>query len=195
MNVRSFPLLFLFVMAVTTAPKLAAAPTEPGVYRKWDGEIDEVAVKRAFRADDFQDIQVEPLDIANVTVPERAGESRSATIAALPSLKPAFMDGMQKNLRQRAQGSAPAGRALLIRVHITKADPGTRSPKFGDVKGNAAKLAVRGEVIDRATNLTLIEFKQERWFGVISIGKSSAELLKEAARLIGEDVARLINAY
>lgn len=195
MNVRSFLLLFLSALAIATAPKLAAAPTEPGVYWKWDGEIDEVAVKRSFRADDFQDIQVEPLDIANVAVPERPGESRPATIAALPSLKPAFMDGLQKNLRRRSQGSAPVPRVLLIRVHITKADPGTRSPQFGDVKGNAAKLAVHGEVIDRATNQTLIEFKQERWFGIISIGKSSAELLGEAARLIGADVARLINAY
>ena len=128
-------------------------------------------------------------------VPERKGESRSATIAVFPSLKSAFMDGLQKDLRRRSPASGSAGKVLLIRVHLTKADPGTRFPQFGDFQANAAKLAVSGEVIDPATNLILIEFKQERWSGVISIGKTSAQLLQEAARLIGSDVAHMISEF
>lgn len=182
-------------MALAIAPTVSANSTEPGTYRHWKGEIDHVVVNRSFRADDYQDIQVEPLDITRTVVPERKGESRPATIALLPSLKPAFMDGLQKNLRRRTPASGAAGKVLVIRVHLTKADPGTRSPEFGDVKANAAKLAVSGEVIDPAANLVLIQFTQERWSGVITIGKTSAQLLEDAARMIGVDVAHLISAF
>ncbi|MEO5717378.1 MAG: hypothetical protein ABIR29_02275 [Chthoniobacterales bacterium] len=195
MNARSFCLLLSVVLAIGTTSVLFAAPAEPGTYRNWKGEIDEVVVNRPFRADDYQDIVVEPLDITKVTVPQRKGESRPATIALLPSLKTAFMDGLQKNLRRRTPVSRAAGKALVIRVHLTKADPGTRNPDFGDFQANAAKLAVSGEVIDPASNLVLIQFKQQRWSGVVSIGKTSAQLLEDAARMIGTDVAHLISAY
>ncbi len=194
MNPLRFSLLFSLVMTARTMSLPAAPPMTPGSYRDWNGKIDEVVVKRSFRADDYADIQVAPLDITKVTVPERKGESRAAIEALLPSLKPAFMEGLQKNLRRRTKASA-SGKVLLIRVHLTKADPGTRSPGFGDFKGHAAKLAVRGEVIDRATHRTLIEFKQERWAGLGSITKNAGQLFDEAARAIGADVARLISAF
>ena len=195
MNAQSFSLFLSLAIAVAVAPILSANPTEPGTYRHWNGDIDQVVVNRPFRADDYQDIQVEPLDITRTAVPERTGESRAATIALLPSLKPAFMDGLQKNLRRRPPVSGSARKVFIIRVHLTKADPGTRSPQFGDVQANAAKLAVSGEVIDPATNLVLIEFKQERWAGLVSIGKTSTQLLEEAARMIGTDLAHLISAF
>jgi len=195
MNARNLCRLLSSVMALAIATTLSADPTAPGTYRHWDGEIDQVVVNRAFRADDYQDIHVEPLDITKTAVPDRKGESRPATLALLPSLKPAFMDGLQKNLRRRTPASSAAGKVLVIRVRLTKADPGTRSPEFGDIKANAAKLAVSGEVIDPASNLILIQFQQERWAGVISIGKTSGQLLEEAARMIGTDVAHLISAF
>lgn len=194
-NAQSCSLFLSLAMTVALAPRLSAASTETGTYRNWDGEIDQVVVNRSFRADDYRDIQVEPFDITKTAVPERKGESRPATIALLPSLKAPFMEGLQKNLRRRTPVSGSTGKVLVIRVHLTKADPGTRSPQFGDVKANAAKLAVSGEIIDPASNLVLIEFKQERWAGMISIGKTSAQLLEEAARIIGTDVAHLISAF
>ncbi|HEY2344064.1 MAG TPA: hypothetical protein VGH90_13565 [Chthoniobacteraceae bacterium] len=195
MNALNLFRLFSSVMALAIAPTLSADPTAPGEYRHWDGDIDQVVIYRAFRADDYQEIHVEPLDITKTAVPDRKGESRPATLALLPSLKPAFMEGLQKNLRRRTPTSGAAGKVLVIRVRLTKADPGTRSPEFGDIQANAAKLAVSGEVIDPATNLILIQFQQERWAGVISIGKTSAQLLEEAARTIGTDVGHLISAF
>lgn len=50
-------------------------------------------------------------------------------------------------------------------------------------------------MIDPAANVVLIEFKQERWSGVISVGKTSAQLFEEAARMIGTAVAHLISAF
>lgn len=182
----------MLLLAITG---FAAAPTEPGTYRDWKGEIDEVVVNCAFRADDYQDIQVEPLDVAKVTVLERPGESRAAIEAILPSLKSAFMEGLKKELRPRAPASGAVAKELLIRVRLTKADPGWRSTRFGDFHAKAAKLAVSGEVIDRASNRTLLQFQQERWAGLASVEKNSAQLFEEAARRIGADVALLISAY
>ncbi|MBA3350933.1 MAG: hypothetical protein H0U23_00655 [Blastocatellia bacterium] len=195
MNSRRFSLLLAFVLACPAASILHAAPTQPGTYQKWKGEIDEVVVRIPFRADDFQDIQVEPFDLTRVAVPERQGESGPAVAAGLPALKPAFMEGLQSNLRRRTPASGAPARALVVRIHVVKADPGTRFPAFGDLKANAAKLAVTGELVDPTTNRTLIVFKQERWSGVVTIGKNSSQLLADAARLIGHDVAELISAF
>ena len=49
--------------------------------------------------------------------------------------------------------------------------------------------------MDQTTNRTLIVFKQGRWSGVVRIGKTSSQLLADAARLIGHDVAELISAF
>ncbi|MGI8891733.1 MAG: hypothetical protein ACR2G0_13245 [Chthoniobacterales bacterium] len=195
MNIWRFSLLSLLAIVLAAAPNSSAAPTEPGTYRGWGGEIDCVVINRTFRADDYQDIVVEPLDITKVAVPERKGESPAEVFAVLPSLKPAFLVSLQKNLRRRTPMPGATGKALIIRVRVTKADPGTRSPKFGDVKANAAKLEVSGEVIDPATSLILVQFTQERWSGLITIGKTSGQLLRDAAGLIGEDVGHLISAF
>src|ERR1041385_2503944 len=106
MNARNLFRLCSSVMALAIAPTLSADPTAPGTYRHWDGDIDQVVIISAFRADDYQDIHVEPLDITKTAVPDRKGESRPATLALLPSLKPAFMDGLQKNLRRRSPASS-----------------------------------------------------------------------------------------
>lgn len=195
MNSRRFSLLLWFVLACPGASILQAAPIQPGSYQKWKGEIDEVVVRVPFRADDFQDIQVEPFDLTRVAVPERQGESGPAVAAGLPALKPAFMEGLQTNLRRRTPASGAHARALVVRIHVVKADPGTRFPAFGDLQANAAKLAVRGELVDATTNRTLVAFKQERWSGVVRIGKTSSQLLADAARLLGHDVAELVSAF
>ncbi len=196
MNPRLFSLLLLwFVLVYPAASFLHAAPTQPGTYQKWNGEIDEVIVRVPFRADDFRDILVEPFDLTRVAVPERQGESGKAVAAGLPALKPAFMEELQSNLRRRTPASGAPARALVVRIHVVKADPGTRFPAFGDLQANSAKLAVRGELVDRTTNRTLLLFKQERWSGVVTIGKNSNQLLADAARLIGHDVAELISAF
>lgn len=192
MSLRRFFSPWLFLLASVST--LSASPG-PGIYSHWKGEIDSVVVHHSFRADDFQDIVVEPLDVSQVVIPERSGESPSAIAALLASLKPAFLEGMQKNLRHRTITPGHAPKSLVIRIHLLKADPGTRNPKFGDLKSNAAKLAVRGEVVDPATGVALLEFKQERWSGVVTIGKNSGELLQDAAKLIGHDIADLISAF
>src|SRR6476660_9779279 len=81
MNARNLCRLLSSVMALAITTTLSADPTAPGTYRHWDGEIDQVVVNRAFRADDYQDIHVEPLDITKTAVPDRKGESRPATLA------------------------------------------------------------------------------------------------------------------
>ncbi|MEO7165835.1 MAG: hypothetical protein ABI787_03000 [Spartobacteria bacterium] len=195
MNSRRISFLLWFVLACPAASIIHAAPTQPGIYQKWNGEIDEVTVRAPFRADDFQDILVEPFDLTKVAVPQRQGESGPAVAAGLTSLKPAFMEELRQNLRRRTPPSGAPARALVVRIHVVKADPGTRFPAFGDLQANSARLTVRGELVDRATNRTLVAFKHTRWSGVVTIGKNSSQLLADSARLIGHDVAELISAF
>lgn len=195
MNACRLFLLSSLVIVLFLAPTSSAALTEPATYRNWDGDVDWVIVNRAFRADDYQEIIVEPLDLSKVVVPEGKGENPAAILALLPSLKPAFLKGMQENLRRREPLSGAPQKALVIRVRLTKADPGTRAPAFGDIKANAAKLEVSGDVIDLASGTVFVSFQQERWSGLITIGKNSGQLLQDAAALIGADIGRLISSF
>ena len=193
MNTRNRSLFLSIAIAVLTVPILNATPA-PGAYWKWRGEIDQVLVNQTFRADDYRGIEMAALDVSDAKVPVRGGESQSAVLDFLPSLKPAFMSGLQKTLQRDAPDSKTGGDLLLVRMRVTKADPGTRIPQFWNMKDSAARLAVTGEVIDPATNQTLLAFRQERWVGMMETGQSSEELLKRVAQMIGADLARLISS-
>ncbi len=192
----------LSLAAVVLLPSLGAAPapTSPGNYRDWKGDIDEVSILQTFRADDYRDILVESFESKGVELPDKTDNTYKAVSSALESIKPAFMEGLQKKLRAKtplaAEGRKPAGNALLIRVRLTKVDPGSQAARyFGGFGAGAVKIAMVGEVIDAHSHRTLVKFTQERRSAFGAFGGGYGELFARTARQIGGDVATLINAF
>jgi uncharacterized protein DUF4410 len=204
MIARNFA-LFCFVLGSLTLalPENARAAskgtTTPGTYRNWNGDLDEVTIVQPFRLDTYNDIAVESFDVAGVTLPNPKENTYEAVRSALSSIKPAFIQGLLQNLRQKpGAANMPRGKGetLVIRARLLKVDPGSQAARYFIRFGaGAVKVEMLGEVIDARSKKTLIRFRQERRSGVGAFGGSYSELFARTARQIGGDVADLLNAF
>jgi uncharacterized protein DUF4410 len=204
MIARNFA-LFCFLPGVLTVALLADAAvasketTMPGMYRNWNGDIDEVTIVQPFRLDTYNNIAVESFDIAGVTLPNPKDNTYEAVRSALSLTKPAFIEGFQENLRRKTGGANAArgkGQTLVIRARLTKLDPGSQAARYwGGFGAGAVKIEMTGEVVDAPSRKILIRFKQERRSGFGAFGGGYGELFTRTARQIGGDIADLLNAF
>ena len=197
--------LFCFLPGVLTLALLVDAgaaskgTTMPGAYRNWNGDIDEVTILQPFHLDTYNDIAVESFDITRVALPNPKENTYEAVRSALSSLKPAFLEGFQKNLRRKPGGANPVrgkGQTLVLLVRLTKLDPGSQAARyFGGFGAGAVKIEMTGEVVDASSRKVLVRFKQERRSGFGMFGGGYGELFARTARQIGGDIADLLNAF
>ena len=173
--------------------------TTPGTYHDWDGDIDEVVILQPLHLNAYHDIAVEAFDVSKVALPNPKENTYQAVHAALNSLKPAFLEGFQKDLRQKPGGPNPArgkGQTLVVLVRVTKLDPGSQAARYwGGFGAGAVKIEMTGEFVDAASRKVLVRFKQERRSGFGMFGGGYGELFTRTARQIGGDVAELLNAF
>ena len=204
MIARNFA-LFCFVLGslALVLPENADAAskgtTTPGTYRNWGGDLDEVTIVQPFRLDSYNDIAVESFDAAGVILPDPRENTFEAVRSALGSIKPAFIQGFQQNLRQKPEAAnMPRGKreTLVIRARLLKVDPGSQAARYFIRFGaGAVKIEMLGEVVDARSRRVLLRFRQERRSGVGAFGGAYGELFARTARQIGGDVAELLNAF
>ena len=203
MIARNFA-LFCFVLGSLTLilPENAAASkgkTTPGVYRNWNGDIDEVTIFQPFRLDAYNDIAVESFDITKVPLPNPKENTHAAVQSALSTIKPAFIEGFLQNLRRKTGANNAArgkGQTLVIVARLTKLDPGSQAARyFGGFGAGAVKVEMTGDIVDAHSRKVLVRFKQERRSGVGIFGGGYGELFIRTAHQIGGDIAGLLNAF
>lgn len=190
--------LLIFALLASTAAAWKGKTT-PGTYHDWDGDIDEVTILQPLHLDSYNDIAVEAFDVSRVPLPNPKENTYEAVRSALNSLKPAFLEGFQKNLRRKPGGPNPVrgkGQTLVILVRLTKADPGSQAARYwGGFGAGAVKIELTGEFVDAASRRVLVRFKQERRSAFGMFGGGYGELFARTARQIGGDVADLLNAF
>jgi hypothetical protein len=173
--------------------------TAPGSYRDWDGDIDEVTILQSFHLNAYNDIAVQSFDISGVKLPNPKENTHAAVQAAIGSIKPAFIEGLLQNLRQKPAGPHLArgkGQTLVIIARLTKLDPGSQAARYwGGFGAGAVKIEMTGEIVDAASRKVLVRFRQERRSGFGVFGGGYGELFVRTARQIGGDVAGLLNAF
>jgi len=204
MIVRNF-IRFYFLVGVLASALVAdtaaasRGKTTPGTYRDWNGDIDEVTIFQPLHLDAYNDIAVESFDITKVSLPNPKENTYEAVRSALNSLKPAFLEGFQKNLRRKPGGPhlvRGKGQTLVVVVRLTKVDPGSQAARYwGGFGAGAVKIEMVGEFVDASTRKILVRFKQERRSGFGVFGGGYGELFTRTARQIGGDVADLLNAF
>jgi hypothetical protein len=190
----------LMLALVAGAAAASKGTTAPGTYRNWGGDLDEVTIFQPFSLDTYNDIAVESFDVTGITLPNPNDNTYEAVRSALGSMKPAFIQGFRKNLRQKpaAANMAPGqGETLVIRARLTKVDPGSQAARFwaGGLGAGSVKIEMMGDVIDARSRKTLIRFRQERRSGFGAFGGGYGELFARTARQLGGDVANLLNAF
>jgi len=195
---RFLPGIFLLAL-MADAAAARKGTTMPGTYRNWNGDLDEVTIVQPLRLDTYNDIAVESFDVSGVVLPPPTENTYEAVRSALSSIKPAFIQGLLQNLRQKpGAANAPGGKGetLVIRARLLKVDPGSQAARYFIKFGaGAVKIEMLGEVIDARSRKVLIRFRQERRSGVGVFGGAYGELFARTARQIGGDVAELLNAF
>jgi hypothetical protein len=115
--------------------------------------------------------------------------------SAIRLMKPAFMDGLAQKAQRKA-GANRSGKTLVVRARLTKVDPGSQAARyFVGFGAGAVKIAIVGEIIDRASGKVLVRFAQERRSAFGAFGGNYSELFLRTARQIGGDIGELINAF
>ena len=179
-----------------------AAPTAPGKYKDWNGEVDELEVVASFKLADYDHIVVEPLDTSATPLPEATDNTYAPVKNVLALVTRPFGGGLAGGLAEkpgrpevvlaprRAEPGEKAGPGtLVIRGKVTTMDPGSRAARYWAGFGaGAARTEVAGEVADGATGKVLLRFLQERRSGVGSAGGVYEELMERNLVTIGNDI-------
>jgi hypothetical protein len=174
----------------TAAPE----PTSPGTYRDWH-DVDEVTIIQPFNASGYSDIAVESFDSSRAKLPDANDNTYRAVQSAIQTMKPAFMAGVAEKAKRKSVPGRP-GKTLVIRTRLTKIDPGSQAARyFVGFGAGAVKIAIMGEIVDRASGKVLVRFAQERRSGFGAFGGGYRALFERTARQLGGDVAGLINAF
>src|SRR5262245_59124118 len=114
------------------AKKKAAAPTAPGKYTDWDGEVDELEIVETFKLADYDRIVVEPFDTSATPLPEAKDNTYTSVKNVLASVASPFVEGLSGELSKppaevgETGKQAPPG-ALVVRGKVFEMDPGSQA--------------------------------------------------------------------
>ena len=171
----------------------ASGPPAPGKYEDWH-DVDEVTIIQPFNAAAYSEIAVESFDSTRVKLPPANENTYQAVQSAIHMMKPAFMEGLAAKAQRKANSSAP-GKTLVVRARLTKVDPGSQAARYFGFGAGAVKIAIAGEIVDRASGKVLVRFVQERRSAFGVFGGGYAALFQRTARQLGGDIGELINAF
>lgn len=185
----------------TAFAKKKAAPTAPGKYTDWAGEVDELEIVEPFKLADYDRIVVEPFDTSATPLPEAKDNTYTPVKNVLASVAPPFAEGLSGELSKPPAEVGEAGKkaepgALVVRGKVVTMDPGSQAARYWAGFGaGAARTDIEGEVVDARTGKTLLRFHQERRSGVGMFGGDYEKLMRRNLRTIGEDLAGVLKHF
>jgi hypothetical protein len=181
--------------------KKPAAPTTPGKYTEWGGEIDELEIVEPFRLADYSHVAVEPFDTSGTPLPETNDNSYEPARRVLAQVANSFVEGFSEALpKPQATVVEPGKEAgpgtLVVRGKVTTMDPGSKAARYwGGFGAGAARSEISGEVVDGGSGKVLLRFLQERRSGWGLFGGDYEKLMNRNLRAIGEDLADALSHF
>jgi hypothetical protein len=181
------------------AKKQAGAPTTPGKYTDWDGEMDELEVVSTFKLADYERILVEPLETSGIELPDIKDNTYGPVKAVLAHAAKPLGSGIAEISPPDVllgKLEKPESGALVVRAKVVKMDPGSQAARYWAGFGaGAAKTGITGEISDSRTGKVLLRFKQERRSAVGSYGGDYESLLDRNLWTIGKDLANVLQHF
>ena len=197
-----FTTLVLIAVALALpaeARKKKAGPTDPGTYKDWGPDIDQLEIVKTFVLNKYTKIAVQPLDVDGVTLPEEKDNTYEPVKKVLASATEGFVQGLRGSVEPKVSIDEKPGKGadtLLIRGKVLAMDPGSKAARYWAGFGaGAAKAKIEGEIVDARSGVVLARFTQERRSGVGMMGGDYQELMQRNLNAIGEDVANILKAF
>ncbi|HSP14103.1 MAG TPA: DUF4410 domain-containing protein [Thermoanaerobaculia bacterium] len=200
MKIRRYtPVIVLFLMVAALAVPASArgkknpANTEPGTYKEWGPDIDQIEVVQTFKFGDYSKVVVAPIDTSGADTKDKA------VATAVENATNDFAEQLGKDVKTPVtvdEQPKKSADTLLVRMKVTGMDPGSRAARYWASFGAGAAVAkMDGEIVDAKTNKVLARFTQERRSGFGVAGGSSEALLRRDVRAIATDVANILKAF
>lgn len=190
--------LVLLLTIVSAIPAFARgkknpATTEPGSYKEWGPNIDEIEIVKKFNFRDYSKVVVKPVDTSTVDTADKA------VAEAVGAATDEFAGQLGKEVKAPVsveEKPKKAADTLVIRTKVTSVDPGSRAARYwGGFGAGAAVVKMEGEIVDGKTNKVLARFTQERRSGFGVGGGNSVTLLRRDVRAIATDVGNILKAF
>jgi hypothetical protein len=194
-------LALLALPVATFAKDKKPAPTTPGKYTEWGGEIDELEILEPFRLAEYSRVAVEPFDTSATPLPDADDNSYAPAKNVLARAAQTFVEGFSESLPRPGAAVAEPGKengpgTLIVRGKVTTMDPGSKAARYwGGFGAGAARTEVSGEVVDGGSGKVLLRFLQERRSGWGLFGGDYEKLMNRNLRTIGEDLAGVLRSF
>ena len=194
----------LLALIIAAAPlyardKKATASTEPGKYKEWGPDIDEIEIVKTFKFADYSKIVVVPFDTSEVKLPEKDDNTYEPVQTVLASATEGFIQGLRGGVEAKVtmdEKPKKASDTLVIRGKVLEMAPGSKAKRyFAGFGAGAARAKIDAELVDSKTGAVLARFTQERRSGVGMMGGDYQELMQRNLNAIGKDVSNLLKAF
>lgn len=190
--------LVLTLLAAAPAAAKKNAPTAPGTYTDWNGEIDRFEIVETFSLGDYSKVVVGEFATDGVALPEPDDNAHEPVKEVLADVAAPIANGIRKkgpNLAVEVGDGGGEG-VLLLRGRILEMDPGSKAARYwGGFGAGAARTKLEGELVDAASGRVLVRFTQERRSGTGAFGGGYVELMKRNLHTIGRDVGIALTQF
>ncbi|MEO8035184.1 MAG: DUF4410 domain-containing protein [Acidobacteriota bacterium] len=207
MRVRNSMLFVATLMAVTAlAPAADArgakkpASTEPGTYKEWGPDIDEIEIVKSFKMADYDTVSVAKFDTSHTEVTDDKDEEIKTVLAGFTeTLTEAMRDELKAKAKVEMSANAPkSSRTLIVRGKVVDISPGSRAGRyFAGFGAGAAGNKLSGEIVDAKSGAVLARFTQARRSGgtMKFAGGSNTQVMRDSIHAVGKDIAHLLDAF
>ncbi|HEY4641817.1 MAG TPA: DUF4410 domain-containing protein [Thermoanaerobaculia bacterium] len=196
-------LLLLILAPFAFARGSAKAVTEPGSYKNWGPDIDQIEIVKAFKVGDYDRVIVLPFDTSKTPLPDPKEKSydsiRSVVDGYTETLSEALRDEVKGKMKVEMAPAAPktAG-TLILRGIVEDVSPGSRAKRYLVGYGaGAAGSRMSGELVDAKTGAVLVRFTQERRSGGTwkVAGGSDVQVMRDSVHATGQDIAHILEQF
>jgi hypothetical protein len=179
------------------------ASVEPGKYKEWGPDIDEIEIVKTFKLADYDSIVVVPFDTSAAPLPDAKERSYTSVKTVLDGYTDTFVEALRDELKgkakvERGEKAPKAARTLAIRGKVEDVSPGSRAKRYiGGFGAGAAGNKMSGEIVDARTGAVLARFSQERrsagtWKFA---GGNDVQVMRDSIHAVAQDVAHLLEAF
>jgi uncharacterized protein DUF4410 len=196
-------LLALLVIAPLVQARGKAPVLEPGKYKEWGEDIDQIEIVKPFSIARYEQVIVQRFDTSKAPLPDPNAKWYSTLKLMLAGYTEAFTESFQKELKAKPRvlvlDQAPASpKTLIVRGVVEELDPGTRGGRLiAGYGAGAAYTRLYVEIVDAASGEILVRLTQaRRSAGTFRFGGGSdIEVMRDSIHAMGKDIAHVLYAF
>lgn len=182
------------------AGKKKGASTDPGTYKEWKDEIDELEIVKVFKLADYTKVAVQSFDTAETPLPEKSDNTWEPVQKVLSNVEGPLARGIEEELEnpklEIVASDATGEGVLVVTGNVEAMNPGSKAARYwGGFGAGAAGTRLMIEVKDGASGDVLLRMTQERRSGVGALGGDYEELLNRNLEAIGADIALVLGSF